>query len=432
MLSANISSILILSDRQRKEFDPASIAELAEDIRVNGLYHPPLVRLQDDSTMVLVAGERRMRALAQLIMLGDTFLCDGTAFTGGMIPVIRLSKTDILSATEAELHENILREPLTWQERTLAESRLVELRAAQAQKEGLPPPRMADVAVSAGMAAGSGNILSESVEISKHLDDPEVQRASSKKEAKKIVERKRQEEYAVVMAKALRATPSESRHRLLEGDFRTVTESIPNGSLDGIITDPPYFRNLHAGGEQGNSAFRDFDDSSSRLEKTMTAFAIAANDKCKPDAHLYLFCSFENFAEIAKIITDYGHFKVWSRPLIWYKGNAGVAPVPDRGPRYTYECILYAYRGEKKTRVLSHDVIPLPGLAKTLHPDEKPVSLYVDLLERSAIAGESWADFFAGSGTLFPAANRLHLRATCIEMNPTYAAIALNRRDKET
>ncbi len=46
----------------RIEFDEASLNELAESIRANGVIQPPLVRRRDDGKYELVAGERRLRA----------------------------------------------------------------------------------------------------------------------------------------------------------------------------------------------------------------------------------------------------------------------------------------------------------------------------------------------------------------------------------
>lgn len=56
----NIGDIIINEDRIRKDF--GDITELAEDIKTNGLINPPVVT----PDKVLLAGERRMRAMKQL------------------------------------------------------------------------------------------------------------------------------------------------------------------------------------------------------------------------------------------------------------------------------------------------------------------------------------------------------------------------------
>jgi DNA modification methylase len=55
------------------------------------------------------------------------------------------------------------------------------------------------------------------------------------------------------------------------------------------------------------------------------------------------------------------------------------------------------------------------------------VSLYEDLLKRSARPGDSVLDPFAGSGTIFPAAHSLKIKATGIELDPSAYGIAVKR-----
>jgi DNA modification methylase len=114
--------------------------------------------------------------------------------------------------------------------------------------------------------------------------------------------------------------------------------------------------------------------------------------------------------------------------MIWAKGN-GMLPRPDHGPRNTYEALLFATKGEKRMVTVGQpDVIqvPMPVLNRT-HGAEKPVGLYLDLMKRSCLPGESVLDPFMGSGTVFPAANLAHLRATGIEIHPSFYGIAVTR-----
>lgn len=422
------ASILVPSGRQRENFDPEAIAALGNDITANSLYHALLVR-QTERGLELVAGERRLRAIKQLQFLGQTFSYDNQVVPQGKVPCILLDDMSLLRATEVELHENILRENLSWQERVKGENRLFELRAMANAAQGLPAPSLASVVAYAqdkGLTKIQAGSLSESVNIAPHLSDPEVAKAGSRKEARKIVERKRQEEYSLKMAHVINQSPPQTRHKLILGDMIQEMARLPQGVYDGIITDPPYGRNLHQGGEQGNASWRAFDDSPDVWEELMITLVKESSRVLKPDAHIYIFCAFENFLQLAALFSAEA-FNVWPRPLIWAKGNVGALPVPDFGPRYTYECILYARRGEKKTRIVKTDVIYNQPAQKVLHPDEKPVSLIQDLVERSSLPGEEWLDPFCGSGTIFPVANKLSLKATGIEMNTIYHSIATNR-----
>lgn len=59
-----ISQVLIKPDRQRQEFDPAALQDLVTSIEERGLLHPPVLR-DESGVWTLVAGERRMKAIAR-------------------------------------------------------------------------------------------------------------------------------------------------------------------------------------------------------------------------------------------------------------------------------------------------------------------------------------------------------------------------------
>lgn len=82
----------------RKHFDAATLAELAESIRVHGILQPLVVRPRDDGRHELVAGERRWRA-AQTAGLAE-------------VPVVVLKLSD-RQAMEIALIENLQRADLT-------------------------------------------------------------------------------------------------------------------------------------------------------------------------------------------------------------------------------------------------------------------------------------------------------------------------------
>jgi ParB family chromosome partitioning protein len=63
------SEITISLNRQRKEFDPEALTDLANSIGSVGLLHPIVLR-ETPSGFVLVAGERRLRAMEALWIMG--------------------------------------------------------------------------------------------------------------------------------------------------------------------------------------------------------------------------------------------------------------------------------------------------------------------------------------------------------------------------
>ena len=189
MKTISISDITITPGRQRRAFDPAKMQEFSEGIAKRGLLHPIILR-RDGPLHILVAGERRLRAVGSLAALGNTIAHDGDAVPLGHIPFTLLSDLSPLAAEEAELEENIHREDLSWQERSAALLRLQSLRIAQAAAAGAPPPTVADLAVEV-RGSGDGNYQDRTRQeliVAKHLHKPEVAAAKTVAEAFKFLQ----------------------------------------------------------------------------------------------------------------------------------------------------------------------------------------------------------------------------------------------------
>jgi DNA modification methylase len=61
------------------------------------------------------------------------------------------------------------------------------------------------------------------------------------------------------------------------------------------------------------------------------------------------------------------------------------------------------------------------------HHAQKPIALFVDLLDRSARAGDMVFDPFGGTGTLLAAAHAVKCKATVIEKDEAAYGIAARR-----
>ena len=91
---------VIVASNVRRHFDEEALAELAEDVKVNGILQPLLVRVGEDvpdGRVVLVAGERRLRA-ARLAGLAT-------------VPVL-IRRMDARTAARVQLLENVHRADL--------------------------------------------------------------------------------------------------------------------------------------------------------------------------------------------------------------------------------------------------------------------------------------------------------------------------------
>lgn len=146
----------------------------------------------------------------------------------------------------------------------------------------------------------------------------------------------------------------------------------------------------------------------------------------KAQAHAYVFCDIDMFHELKAMMQKAGWY-VFRTPFINHKMNSGRVPLPDQGPRRQYEIILYAIKGKKQTTHIYPDVISTSADENFSHGAQKPVALYQNLLQRSVRPGDRVLDTFAGSGTIFEAANGFKCSATGTELNPEYYGMFLAR-----
>jgi ParB-like chromosome segregation protein Spo0J/DNA modification methylase len=428
MKTIPLDRIVVADNRQRREFLPAAITELANGILKQGLLHPIVIRYnKEEDIWYLVAGERRLRAVKELHELGSTITHDGCHVLPGEIPFSTISDLDPIGVREAELTENILRVDLTWQERARAISELDAMRKEQhgtggsGRRSGWTYADTASEIKGAPALNSEANEVSESIALVKHLDDPDVKRAKSQREAVKILKKKLTDNHRIELGKTIDISSSD--HFLIRGDAGQEVHRFEVESFDVICSDPPYGVDMHKD-VSWDGSMHEYDDSP---ETFLTLFQHLADDffrVAKRQAHLYLFCDLSNFQKLNALFTLAG-WDVWPRPFIWYKGNVGAYPSPELGPRYTYECILFANKGQRKVTALYHDVIDIPQELKHDHPAGKPSEVYHNLLKRTVNPGDSVLDPFCGSGPIFPAATRLKCRATGIEISEKYHAMSV-------
>ena len=444
----HVSKLYLTPDRQRKDFDPEALGELSTMIGNKGLLHALVTRdlpeggmLLDASTgqpvatpdpdgRVLVAGERRLRAIRDMWMLGGTLVYDGQQIPENFVPYTSLGSMTELEAEEAEWEENYGRKDLTWQEQAAARAKLHRIRSMQAQAQGRLHT-VADTAVElTGRSDGSyQETVRKEIIVAKHLHNPEVAKAKSTEEAFKILKRQENTQRNIVLAQTVGKTFTQSIHEIHNVnclDWMRTTDQ----RFDVILTDPPYGMGADKFGDGGNGRLAnnehhykdDFDSWRTLMEQwAPLSFAVA-----KPEAHAYVFCDIDNFPLLKQIMREAGWY-VFRTPFICTKPGSGRVPLPDMGPRRQYETILYAIKGKKKTTAIYPDVITTTADAGLQHGAQKPVALFEDLLRRSVRPGDCVLDSFAGSGTILPAAHTFKCKAVALEMNPEYYGICLKR-----
>lgn len=196
-----------------------------------------------------------------------------------------------------------------------------------------------------------------------------------------------------------------SEVKLTCADAVTWLRTLPDASVDLVVTDPPY-ESLEKHRAVGTTTRLKISKASSNQW-----FAVFRNERfpelfaevyrvLKPNTHFYLFCDPET-AFIAKPMAEAAGFRFW-KPLVWDKKTIGMG----YHYRSRYEFILFFEKGKRRLRDLSiADIIPVPRI-RNGYPSEKPVELAEVLVRQSATAGELVVDPFMGSGSFGVAAVR--------------------------
>ena len=213
------------------------------------------------------------------------------------------------------------------------------------------------------------------------------------------------------------------------GDCREFILTLEDGSIDCLLTDPPYGMALsgtwhcegmpafHAdiAGDEAGDAFALLDE---MLETVVP--------KLKTGAHAYIFCSWKTFSRFEEIISR--HLEI-RNVIVWVKNNWGVSDVFGNWGEQ-HELVFFASKGrarpwhseKRPINVLFHDRIQ-----SLVHPTEKPESLMRDFIEVATCPGEVVLDPFMGVGSTILAAHDLGRRGIGVEIDEDYYLEASRR-----
>lgn len=261
------------------------------------------------------------------------------------------------------------------------------------------------------------------------LNDPDVAKAGSEREALSIARKKLAHEFQAALAKSFDLTKANTPHILVHGAASDVMPRLESGKFDCILVDPPYGIDAHkmvpmSGSQSG--VIHEYNDTFDYAYGIWQTIFQEGARVCKEAAHIYMFCDFRHFTTLTALAKGFG-WDVWDTPIIWHKPGGGNLGDSSRGPRKSFETILFARRGDRRVTGVYLDVIVKNAADTALHAAAKPVDLYVDLLRRTCVPGDKVLDPCSGSGPIFPAANRLRLVATGVEKSHTHYATALQR-----
>ena len=216
---------------------------------------------------------------------------------------------------------------------------------------------------------------------------------------------------------------------LMLGDCLERMKEIPDGSIDLIITDPPYSgtsgglneTNKHYGSliESGNDG-KLFKHNDILLKDYIPVlFRVLKNN-----THAYIMTNTKNLEETLKQARLAGFYL--HNLLVWVKNNC----TPNRWYMKNVEYILFLKKGKAKTinncssktatTIKSHK-------GERHHPTIKPVELMEFYITNSSNYDDTILDPFMGSGTTGVACKNLNRNFIGIELDETYYNIAKDR-----
>jgi len=217
---------------------------------------------------------------------------------------------------------------------------------------------------------------------------------------------------------------------LSEGDCLAGLSSMPDGSADVVITDPPYEAEAHtsqrlvarAGGKLAVEPLT-FPPITEELR------AESARQMARLARRwILVLCQVEAAMKWRAALESGG--AVYKRTCLWVKPDGKPQYSGDR-PGIGYESIVACHAPGRSTwnGGGSHGVfiVNKGGDPRTGHQTQKPLALMELLVRLFSDRGELVLDPFAGSGTTGVAAIRLGRRFLGWEMNTEYAAIASKR-----
>jgi len=412
-----------VGERQRQVFKDRDLVDLADSILRVGLIHAPVIT----KDYTVVAGERRLRALALTEKRGS-FTYGDTEYEYPEVPVHIITRDNPNVLFEIELEENLRRVDLSPMEEAAALAKLHHVRL-----DADPKQTRKDTAKEVAGLKGATLTSTDEMKIADALiveqfkDDPEVMKAgkTSLAKAAKVAKKKLE----IQLLRALEGTdtkPANEMFVLFAGSAEEIMPSMEDKSFDILLFDPPYGIDAGKFGGQAMDLGHQYADDFDEAFKLIRFISSECLRLLKPDAHVLMFCAFEKFLIWRELYENLG-YSVWPRPLIWSKGQQSHVPVPDFGPRYSYECILFAQRGRRKINQLVNDVFPFSPVRDKIHAAEKPSELLAALISFVARPGDRILDPCVGSGSIFLGGRGKEVYITGIEVDKDSYIVAKER-----
>lgn len=206
-------------------------------------------------------------------------------------------------------------------------------------------------------------------------------------------------------------------------------KEIPEGSIDLIVTDPPYDINCLSGGGAFGSDKRGYYGNLKSISEGISNDILDTLMPKMKAINCYFWCNKNQIRQLVDYFDDRG---CSVDLLTWHKTN----PVPTCNNKYLSDTEYLIFAREKGVRLYGSYETKRKWYVSELnvkdkerygHPTIKPLNIIKNLIINSSEGGGTVLDPFIGSGTTAVAAKLLGRHYIGFEIDPEYYDIACKR-----
>ena len=392
-------------DRERFRDATGDMEGLASSLLRFGQLQPIILERDNE----LVAGFRRFTAAG---MNGWT-----------TIWAVYRDEIDELMAREIELEENIQREQMSWQEKAKALAEIDKIKRMQD-----PNWTQAQTAAVAGTKRQAD--VSDAIKISQMMEVfPEIKEAKSLHQAKSWLEQKAKNILRVHEVKDNKVDFSAIEEKVWLGDSRELIKKVPSGSINHIITDPPFGIDYDKRKVGTDGSLTDYKDDAETY-RTLLAMAPEMYRVLKDNGFVIWFFGMSWYEEAKQTFRAAG-FNVDELPVIWNRSEGRChTNRPDRYYTRGYDVALHMFKGDPN--IVKRGCPNVVTVKPVENADrealvERPIELYEFFVETLSVPGEKILDLFSGSGSCPAACVRKKRDYLAFEQNPERRAIGIKK-----
>ena len=210
----------------------------------------------------------------------------------------------------------------------------------------------------------------------------------------------------------------------MQGDCLELLKDIPDGSVDMVLTDPPYGIDFQSQRKKNKA---DWFPKIKNDKQPFVHFIPALKRIIKPTGCVMVFTRWDVQQEFIDAMGTSG--LPVRNVLIWDKVVHGMGDL-KRAFASRYESILFhsgsdfSFPDKRPQDIIRFSRVPA---CKQIHPNEKPISLLEDLICKCTYPGWTVLDPFMGSGSAGVACINTGRKFIGMELDPGYFEVAKRR-----